>query len=168
MKNQANNSKSIKLYGFGGLLLALNSLILPQTINFNAAVQKAVNPIVEVAEAKTENIVEEVKSELAETEAKATPKQIVYVVVTAYSSTPDQTDDTPFTTANGTRVRDGIIAANFLKFGTKVKFPDHFGDKIFEVTDRMNKRYTNRADIWMETREEALKFGIRTLKMEIY
>ena len=51
------------------------------------------------------------------------------VVATAYSSTPDQTDSTPFTTASGTQVRDGIIAANFYigrggePFWTPVKIP---------------------------------------------
>ena len=52
-------------------------------------------------------------------------------IVTAYSSTPDQTDATPFITANGTTVHDGIIAANWLKFGTRVRIPDMFGDKVF-------------------------------------
>src|SRR3989344_3213041 len=63
------------------------------------------------------------------------------LAATAYSSTPDQTDDTPFITAKGTTVRDGIIAANFLPFGTRIKIPDIYGDKIFVVEDRMNRRY---------------------------
>ncbi|TAL20346.1 hypothetical protein EPN90_01195 [Patescibacteria group bacterium] len=83
------------------------------------------------------------------------------VPVTAYSSTPDQTDDTPFITANGSRVRDGIIAANFLPFGTRVRFPELFGDKVFTVEDRMNARYFYRADIWMESRAAAWEFGIK-------
>ena len=44
--------------------------------------------------------------------------------VTAYSSTPEETDDTPFVTASGTSVRDGVIATNFLEFGTK-NMPAH-------------------------------------------
>lgn len=36
----------------------------------------------------------------------------------AYSSTNGQTDGTPYLTAIGTPVRDGIIAANFLPIGT--------------------------------------------------
>lgn len=90
-----------------------------------------------------------------------------HVIVTAYSSTPDQTDDTPFITATGNRVRDGIIAANFLSFGTRVMFPDYSGRKVYVVDDRMNRRFPYRADIWMETREEARKFGIKLLKMEV-
>ncbi len=89
------------------------------------------------------------------------------VRVTAYSSTKDQTDDSPFTMANGERVHDGAIAANFLPFGTKVMFPELFGDKIFVVKDRMHKRFTNTVDVWMETRGEALRFGTTAARMEI-
>ncbi|MBI2099599.1 3D domain-containing protein [Candidatus Uhrbacteria bacterium] len=93
---------------------------------------------------------------------------MTYVTVTAYSSTPDQTDDTPFIAASGKRVHDGMVAANFLRFGTKVRFPDYFDDKDFIIEDRMHERFSNRMDVWMETREEALQFGIRRLKVEIY
>lgn len=81
------------------------------------------------------------------------------VWITAYSSTPDQTDDTPFITASNTYVRDGIVATNMLPFGTKIKIPELYGNKVFVVEDRMNRRYTDRVDVWMETREEALQFG---------
>lgn len=83
------------------------------------------------------------------------------VTITAYSSTPDQTDSTPFITASGSRVRDGIVAANFLPFGAKIKIPQIFGDKIFVVEDRMNKRYQERVDIWFSTRRETKQFGIQ-------
>lgn len=82
------------------------------------------------------------------------------VFVTAYSSTPDETDDTPNITASNKPTREGIIAANFLPFGTKVKIPSIFGDKIFIVEDRMHKRKKNFVDIWMPSKQEALKFGI--------
>lgn len=89
------------------------------------------------------------------------------VVVTAFSSTPDQTDDTPFIMASGEYVYDGAIAANFLPFGAQVRFPDLYDDKVFTVEDRMNKRHSKRMDIWMETRSEAKEFGIKKLKYEI-
>jgi len=59
------------------------------------------------------------------------------VVVTAYSSTYDQTDSTPFITASGSYVSDGTVACNFLRFGDRVRFPEVYGDKIFIVEDRM-------------------------------
>lgn len=82
------------------------------------------------------------------------------VWVTAYSSTPEETDDSPFVTALGTRVRDGIIAANFLPFGTRVMIPSLFGDRTFIVEDRMHYRKQNFIDVWMPSKEEAQQFGI--------
>ena len=89
-----------------------------------------------------------------------------WLTVTAYSSEPRQTDDTPFTTAWQTPVRDGVVALNFLPKGTMVRFPDKYGDKIFIVEDRMNVRYPYRADIWMYETPDARQFGIRYLRME--
>jgi 3D (Asp-Asp-Asp) domain-containing protein len=89
------------------------------------------------------------------------------VDVTAYSSTPDQTDDTPFITASGAHVADGIVAANFLPLHTKVKIPELYGEKVFVVEDRMNRRYTYRMDIWMESREDALKFGLKRAEIVV-
>ncbi len=97
-----------------------------------------------------------------------TPKKTMYVTVTAYSSTNGQTDGTPYLTAVGTPVRDGIIATNFLPIGTVVRFPDKFGDKLFVVEDRMHEKYGLQVDIWMSEQEEAKKFGIQYLKMEIF
>lgn len=98
-------------------------------------------------------------------------KQVViskrWLFVTAYSSTVDQTDSTPFITASGSHVRDGIVAANFLRFGAKVRFPDIYGDKIFVVEDRMNSRYPYRVDIWMRSREEAKQFGAKIVLIEV-
>ena len=81
------------------------------------------------------------------------------VWVTAYSSTPEETDSTPFITASNTEVRDGIMAANFLAFGTRVQIPKYFGNKVFVVEDRMHPRKTNVVDIWMPSKEQALQFG---------
>lgn len=97
-------------------------------------------------------------SEVATPAAEVT--KTLNLFVTAYSSTPEETDDTPFTTASGTTVRDGIVATNLLPFGTKVMIPEHFGDKIFVVEDRMHQRKTKNLDIWMSSKEKALKFGI--------
>jgi len=89
------------------------------------------------------------------------------VAVTAYSSTADQTDSTPFITASGTNVRDGIVACNFLRFGTRVRFPQLYGDKIFVVEDRMALKNSHKIDIWFITRNEAKEFGVKYLQVEI-
>ena len=89
--------------------------------------------------------------------------------VTAYSSTPDQTDNDPFIMASGKHVYDGAIATNFLPFGTKVRFPEVYGDKVFTVEDRMNARYNNEhiVDIWFPEKSQAKTFGKRMLTLEI-
>ncbi|MDO8655205.1 MAG: hypothetical protein Q7R48_02135, partial [bacterium] len=81
------------------------------------------------------------------------------VTTTAYSSTPDQTDDTPFTTASGTQVREGVVAANFLPIGTIIRMPDLYGDRVFTVEDRMHPRKGYQVDIWFPSKTEALRFG---------
>ena len=91
----------------------------------------------------------------------------VMLVATSYSSTPDQTDSNPFITASGTHVHWGTVACNFLPFGTKVMFPDYFGNQIFTVEDRMAKRFSDRADIWFPSREAAHGFGRHTVRMVI-
>ena len=91
-----------------------------------------------------------------------------YIVsASAYSSSVDETDDTPFITAKGTYVRDGIVAANFLPFGTALKIPALYGNKIFVVEDRMNKRYNLNVDLWFPSKELAKQFGRKTIKIEI-
>lgn len=85
-------------------------------------------------------------------------------IVTAYSSEVGQTDSTPFLTASGQRVRDGIIACpRHLPFGTMVEIQG----KVFICEDRMNIRYTNNYDIWMESKTEALAWGRRNVEVII-
>lgn len=100
--------------------------------------------------------------------AKSNTAVKTYVVsASAYSSSVDETDDTPFITAKGTYVRDGIVAANFLPFGTAIKIPALYGDKIFVVEDRMNKRYNLNVDLWFPSKALAKQFGRKTITIEI-
>jgi 3D (Asp-Asp-Asp) domain-containing protein len=85
------------------------------------------------------------------------------VTLTAYSSTEDQCDDTPHITASNKPVRNGIIAVSRdleeewgLTFGQRVLIPGH---GIFEVQDRMNRRWERKVDIWHNDREAARLFG---------
>ncbi len=98
---------------------------------------------------------------------KTTEPKVVKTLITAYSSSPDETDSTPFITASGNYVRPGVVAANFLPFGTRIRIPSVFGDKIFVVEDRLRADYNDRIDIWFSTKEGALKFGQRTSEIEI-
>jgi 3D (Asp-Asp-Asp) domain-containing protein len=93
------------------------------------------------------------------------------VSLTAYTSEAAQTDDDPCTTANGYNLcshgTEDSVAANFLPFGTKIMIPDLFGDRIFVVRDRMHKRFSNRVDVWMTNKTEALKFGVRQSRIVV-
>ncbi len=117
------------------------------------------------------------------------------VVATAYSSDPNQTDDTPCAPAMWRYdlcqnyldygVED-TIAANFLPLGTMVRFPELYEDKVFVVRDRMNARYNYsqigyyRIDFYkveaglegtidnVASKQEAVQFGVkRGLAMEV-
>lgn len=94
-----------------------------------------------------------------------------YVTATAYNSEVGQTDDTPCHTANGFNVcehgYENIVATNNLPLGTRVRFPDLHGDRIFYVMDRMNPRYTSRVDFWMKEKKDAKSFGKRSVRMEV-
>jgi len=84
----------------------------------------------------------------------------LHLRITAYSSSEDETDSTPFITASGKTVRDGIVATNLLPLGTKVRIPELFGDKVFVVEDRMSPRFQKTIDIWMQTKAKAIYFGL--------
>ncbi len=94
-----------------------------------------------------------------------------YFSMTAYNSEIGQTDSTPCITANGFNVCEhGIedtVATNYLPFGTKIRIPELFGDRVFVVRDRMNQRYNKKIDIWMLSKQEAIKFGHKYAKVEI-
>lgn len=98
-------------------------------------------------------------------------KSVSLHTMTAYNSEQGQTDDSPCITANGFNVCEhGVedtVAANFLPFGAKVRMPELYGDKIFTVRDRMNSRYKNRLDIWMVNKADAMRFGVKTVKIEV-
>lgn len=98
------------------------------------------------------------------------PNATVVATLTAYTSSPSETDSNPTIAASGKKVFDGMVAANWLPFGTVIKIPSLFGDKIFIVQDRMNERYGyGRLDVWLpvETRE-AKRFGVKKVAVEIY
>jgi 3D (Asp-Asp-Asp) domain-containing protein len=99
--------------------------------------------------------------------AKPKTKKIS-AVLTAYSSTVEETDSTPFLTANGTYVHDGVIANNTLPFGTRVRIPALYGSKIFSVEDRMHWRFGNsHFDIWFPSNSQAKQFGVRHAYIEV-
>jgi len=94
--------------------------------------------------------------------------QKIRVVITGYSSSPRETDDDPYVTAAGTQVRDGIIANNIYPFGTKIRIPELYGEKVFVVEDRMSWTKGNyQFDIWFPSYWQALNFGAKRTYIEI-
>ncbi|BCX15475.1 MAG: hypothetical protein KatS3mg097_367 [Candidatus Parcubacteria bacterium] len=115
----------------------------------------SINPLVEQGAFLN---IDEIKTNHNQNEPKI--KKIMFLNITGYSSSFDETDDTPWITAYNTPVRDGIAASNILPFGTKIRIPRVFGNKIFIIEDKMNQRFNEHIDIWFPSKEEALNFGI--------
>jgi 3D (Asp-Asp-Asp) domain-containing protein len=124
------------------------------------------NTVIPTSEIETKPAVKPVVS-FVSSEEQVTVLEVFHTTITGYSSTVDQTNSDPFITASGHWVRDGIVAANFLPFGTQIRIPEAFGDKIFVVKDRMNRRHNNRVDVWFQTRQQALNFGIKYTYIEV-
>lgn len=96
------------------------------------------------------------------------PTTTVTVTATAYTSLAAQTDSTPFITASGSTTRFGVVATNYLPFGTCVRLPELYGDQVFVVEDRMHAHYGSyRIDVWLPTNDEAKQFGAKQLAMEV-
>lgn len=93
--------------------------------------------------------------------------KIGLVLVTAYSSSPDETDETPFITASGNLVDYGVVAANFLPLGARIRLPKLFGSQVFVVEDRLHERYNDRVDVWLPSKADAIQFGQKVSEIEI-
>ena len=105
-------------------------------------------------------------------------KGLTRIVSTAYNSDINQTDSTPFITASGERVKDGTLALSrdliraenelMARMGYNNAATISFGDTVdvvyvrrMVVHDTMNRRFTERADIWMYSESDARLWGIR-------
>lgn len=154
------------------------SLEETELLQQNLIIREHVDPAAGVTSKTAAAVVAELPEPAAVTESEpAAPLELSTVTslgvrtLTAYNSEPGQTDDTPCITANGFNVCEhGIedtVAANFLPFGTKIRIPELFGDRVFIVRDRMNKRYQSRIDVWMLEKSDAKQFGVRRAQVEL-
>lgn len=99
---------------------------------------------------------------------KAPPPAPTYAVVTtevtAYTSDPAQTDDTPLITASGSHVHPGTLACPpSIAFGTQVIIEG----QTYTCEDRMNRKYADRFDIWMAANSDAIAWGIKTVDVKV-
>ncbi|MEI7498471.1 MAG: hypothetical protein WCK11_04265 [Candidatus Falkowbacteria bacterium] len=165
------------------LVVVFDYLLFPLPILANNE-EEAITPIIQCLVLPSAVMAKSIVSDVAKAKVSANTPKLIPVVekastiinhgyhsLTAYNSEAAQTDDDPCTTANGFNLckhnQEDSIAANFLKFGTKVRIPELFGDREFVVRDRMNSRYPDRLDVWFKNRGDALKFGVRYAKIEV-
>ena len=167
-----NFGKNFLIALIGIIILSGNALVLnPKTISADVAVSEFGQ------ETYPTNILEEgllsyrnntLIPSTAPPVIDASEVRTMRAFLTAYSSCPLQTDDTPFITASGSTVKEGIVANNYLSFGTKIRIPKIFGDQIFVVEDRMHWRKSNdHIDIWFPEYEQAMEFGTKETYIEI-
>lgn len=103
------------------------------------------------------------------------PKPIVYdqhAIATAYTLSVDETDDTPCIGAgnnNLCEIRDKdpekcIVATRLYPLNTMLEI-EGFGE--CEVLDRTARKYSDRIDILMYTKKEAIQFGKKELEYNV-
>lgn len=84
--------------------------------------------------------------------------------VSAYTASVDECGKSDGVTASGVKAVPGVtISCDHLKFGTKVIIAGH----TYIVQDRFGGGYSDRIDIFMNTKSEAFKFGRRYMKVVI-
>ena len=94
----------------------------------------------------------------------------VSVTATAYTSHPNQTDSTPFEPACGGDLRDGqraiAVSRDLMRNGLKCGVRVSVNGEKFVVRDVMNKRFSNRIDIYHgRNLRAARQFGKRTVQL---
>lgn len=94
------------------------------------------------------------------------PKKIIKIV-TAYYPAPSETDSDPCIAASGLNIcstSENICACpRKYPFGTKFLI----GNKIYSCQDRLSKKYDDRIDLLMSSKEEVLKWGKRKLEVTV-
>lgn len=95
------------------------------------------------------------------------------VTATAYNSVPSQTQGNPFITAWGDTLtpetKSIAVSRNLISLGLKHDTPIKIEgfDSIYFVKDKMNKRWTNRIDIYMGTNvKKAKNWGRKKLTIQ--
>lgn len=83
---------------------------------------------------------------------------------TAYTSAPNEGGAYAY---NGQRLKDGMIAADLKLYpiGTKIFIPKF--NKVFTVTDTGSAIRNQRLDIWMNSKQKAMQFGVQNLEVYV-
>lgn len=163
LNNNVNRLKKAlsSLLMVGVLATGGSEMLFPQTGEANFLVENS-SQIGEVTTSQENTLLQVNPIKSSET------VKTIKMAITAYSSTVEQTDSSPFVTASGSTVKDGTVANNLLPFGTKIRVPELYGDKVFTVEDRMNRKKGNyHLDIWFASTHEAQHFGSTITYIEV-
>lgn len=82
----------------------------------------------------------------------------------AYTSAPNEGGAYAY---NGQRLKDGMVAADLKLYpiGTKIFIPKF--NKVFTVTDTGSAIRNQRLDIWMNSKQKAMQFGVQNLEVYV-
>lgn len=87
----------------------------------------------------------------------------IYMEISAYSPTVQETDASPLVTASGKRVYVGGVAADLsvLPFGSIITIPNYNNGKPCTVTDTGSAIRGNKLDVFMWSTDAAIHWGRR-------
>lgn len=74
-------------------------------------------------------------------------------------------------TANGYRIQYGdrfIAAPKEYPFGTKMQIPGYNGGTLVSVQDRGGAIKGNKLDVYFDTHQEALNWGVKIIEVKVY
>ena len=122
------------------------------------------------ADKPVERIAESIRStDICELNAVVCDYEITTITrtVTAYTASADETDNEPCIAARNYNLCEDktikVVATNEYPIGTQLMI-----DNVpYTVLDRMNKRYPNRYDILVETKAEAMAYGVQTKEIKV-
>ena len=103
-------------------------------------------------------------SEFITVNGKSYKAKKVTMKCSAYTSAPNEGGAYAY---NGQRLRDGMVAADLKLYpiGTQIFIPKL--NKVFTVTDTGSAIRNQRLDIWMNSKQKALNWGVQTLDVYI-
>ena len=131
----------------------------------NTYAQENSNTRIELTNQNIDNKgVDKMRSEFITVNGKTYRAKKVTMKCSAYTSAPNEGGAYAY---NGQRLRDGMVAADLKLYpiGTKIFIPKL--NKVFTVTDTGSAIRNQRLDIWMNSKQKALNWGVQTLDVYI-
>ena len=131
----------------------------------NTYAQENSNTRIELTNQNIDNKgVDKMRSEFITVNGKTYRAKKVTMKCSAYTSAPNEGGAYAY---DGQRLKDGMVAADLKLYpiGTKIFIPKL--NKVFTVTDTGSAIRNQRLDIWMNSKQKALNWGVQTLDVYI-